>query len=216
MAALLGGLAAPRHDQRSILVVLDDEDSYYAYVSAGYPDGGEYGLSGGMFIDAGCPHFVTRRDDLALIEPVIAHELTHAALAHLRLPLWLDEGIAVNTERRLAPTAAGVHTPAQMHARHQAFWNGETIQQFWSGNAFARPDDGQMLSCDLARILVQHLSVDWAAFEAFAAHAERADAGHGAARRHLEVDLAAWVCALLERPTDPAWAPQPAAPGRPA
>ena len=30
------------------------------------------------------------------------HEMTHGSVAHLPLPLWLNEGLAVNTERRLA------------------------------------------------------------------------------------------------------------------
>jgi hypothetical protein len=41
--------------------VLDSEEDYYRYVSIYYPSEGEFALSGGMFIHAGCPHFVVVR-----------------------------------------------------------------------------------------------------------------------------------------------------------
>lgn len=33
----------------------------------------------------------------------IAHELTHDCLAHLALPLWLNEGVAVVVQKAIAP-----------------------------------------------------------------------------------------------------------------
>lgn len=94
-----GGIARFPDNEKSILLVMDDDDTYYHYVSCYYPDQGEFAFSGGMFIKSGCAHFVTKADHLSNMEPIIAHELTHAALAHLSLPAWLDEGLAVNTER---------------------------------------------------------------------------------------------------------------------
>lgn len=38
--------------------------------------------------------FVEERDPIAKIRHLACHELTHAASAHLRLPAWLNEGIA--------------------------------------------------------------------------------------------------------------------------
>jgi hypothetical protein len=204
---LLGTLAHLPADQKSVLIVFDDPDSYYHYVGALYPDDGEFAFSGGMFINAGCAHFVTQRNDLAQIEPVIAHELTHSAVAHLALPLWLDEGIAVNTEHKLTGMPRNLHSPQQMHAKHLQFWGEAEIQQFWTGDSFHRPDDGQMLSYDLARVLVEKLAGDWSAFERFASRAARDDAGAQAASEQLGVDLGAWVCALLERAPSDGWAP---------
>lgn len=208
VATTLQGLCAFPAGEKSILIVFDDEDTYYAYVSAYYSDDGEFAMSGGMFINAGCPHFVTRRADLAQIEPVIAHELTHSAVSHLQLPLWLDEGIAVNTERRVAGVQPSLYTPQQLQAMHLRFWGTPEIQQFWSGASFHRPDDGNLLSYDLARIIVEALGKDWAAFESFVSNAQRADAGVSSAREHLGVDLVAYVCALLQREPDAAWAPR--------
>jgi hypothetical protein len=102
-----------------------------------------------MHIDWGCGHYATVKDDLRAIEPTIVHEMTHGCLAHLPIPAWLNEGIAVNTERRFAAVQPGLYTPEQMHAKHQAFWGDAEIQEFWSGKSFLRPDEGNMLSYDL-------------------------------------------------------------------
>lgn len=206
---VLGSLATPQPGSKSILVVFDDEESYYTYTAAYEHGEGELAFSGGMFIDAGCPHFVTRSQDLSHVEPVIAHELTHAALAPLRLPLWLDEGIAVNTEHRLTGARRGEHTPHELQAMHQRFWGEEEIQQFWTGDSFRRPDDGNKLSYDLARIIVEQLGKHWESFAAFVSQASRDDAGAKAAREALGIELGAMVCALLQRDKHPAWEPSP-------
>ncbi|MEK8030337.1 hypothetical protein AACH06_05825 [Ideonella sp. DXS29W] len=207
VARVLDGLAPRREDDRSILIALDDEESYYGYTSAYEHAEGELAFSGGMFIDAGCPHFVTRADSLSQIEPVIAHELTHAALAPLRLPVWLDEGIAVNTEQRLTGNRPGAHTPHELQQMHRRFWGPEEIQQFWTGASFRRPDEGNKLSYDLARIIVEQLAKDWPTFTRFAPQARRDDGGALAARETLGVNLGAMVCALLGRAPDAAWEP---------
>jgi hypothetical protein len=205
---VLGSLAKPQPGSKSILVVFDDEQGYYTYTAAYEHGEGELAFSGGMFIDAGCPHFVTRSQDLSLVEPVIAHELTHAALAPLRLPLWLDEGIAVNTEHRLTGARRGEHTPQELQRMHQRFWGEAEIQQFWTGESFRRPDDGNKLSYDLARIIVEQLGKSWEPFSAFVSAASREDAGAKAAREALGIELGAMVCALLQREADPAWEPR--------
>jgi hypothetical protein len=207
---VLGGLARFPAHQKSILIVLDSEEDYYRYVSIYYPDGGEFSRSGGMFIHFGCPHFVAVRADLSAIEPVIAHEMTHSALAHLDLPTWLDEGVAVNTEHKLAGAGRLPHTPHEIHQMHLRFWNPATIQEFWAGTSFQRTDDGHLLSYELARVVVEQMARDWEAFEAFAATAERQDAGAAAARQALGIDLGAYVGALLQADGSAGWAPHPA------
>jgi len=206
---LLGALASFPAGQRSLVLVLDSEDDYYRYVSLYYPDG-EFATSGGMFIDAGCPHFVVVRAHLGAIEPVIAHELTHSALAHLRLPRWLDEGIAVNSERRVAGPQPSLHTAMELHALLREHWSAAKVQLLWSGESFLRADDDTLLSYELARILVEQMSRDWDGFATFvraAAHAM--DAGAAAARDALGVDLGASAAALVEAPSPDGWAPQP-------
>ncbi|MET3493520.1 hypothetical protein [Variovorax boronicumulans] len=206
---VLAGIASFEADDRSILLVVDDEDTYYGYVSGYYPEQGEFALSGGMFIDAGCPHFLAKRADLAAIEPVIAHEMTHSALSHLDLPRWLDEGLAVNTERRLTGPGAAQHTPQELRRKHLAFWDEATIQAFWSGESFFRTDDGNLLSYELARIMVEQLAKDWGLFARFATDARHEDGGADAANEVFGADLGVLACALLEREPDPRWSPAP-------
>src|SRR5439155_15479306 len=123
---------------KDILIVFDDVDAYYRYVSHYYPESGEFGLSSGMYINVGCGHFVTVKSDLRVIEPVIAHELTHGCVSHLSLPAWLNEGLAVNTEQCLSPPGPPRFTPRQMHNKHRRFWGHSEIQEFWSGKSFLR------------------------------------------------------------------------------
>lgn len=208
---VLKGIADFPAEEKDILLILDNEAEYYHYVATYYPDRGEFAASGGMFIDAGCPHFVVVRADWEFIEPVIAHEMTHLALSHLRLPRWLDEGIAVNTERRLAGANKLLFTPHELHKKHLRFWNRERIQEFWSGKSFNRTDDGNLLSYELARIIVEQLAKQWDSFSCFVTSATCEDAGAAAAKNAFALNLGTLVAALLEMPEENGWAPDPGA-----
>ncbi len=192
---------------KSILIIFDSPEQYYQYVGIYYPDEGEFALSSGMFINAGCPHFVALRADLAAIEPTITHELTHSALSYLKLPRWIDEGIAVNVEQAVAGSRTSSLTAQELRAMHLQFWNAQTIQAFWSGESFFRSDDGSLLSYELARMLVKSISSDFEAFSQFVRAASREDGGAGAAQTHLSLDLGQCVASFLESELAPHWAP---------
>ncbi len=212
ISSILEGVASRPEWGHDILIIFDDDETYYRYVSHFYGNDGEFAASGGIFINDGCSHFVTMKSDLRVVEPTIVHELTHSCLVHLPIPAWLNEGLAVNTERRLSPPLApDLLTPQQMHAKHKAFWDTSKIQEFWSGKSWLRTDDGNMLSYDLARILVNEFAADWEPFKQFALKADMSDAGYSSALEHLDVDLGAAVCAILELEPQPAWKPQPEA-----
>lgn len=150
-------------------------------------------------LHGGCVHFVSVKNEQHALEPVVAHETTHAMLAHLPIPLWLNEGLAVNTERRLSPPLVSPQQSAeQMHRRHCAFWGAEEIQQFWSGQSFGRSDEGNELSYDLARILVEQFAADWPRFVQFVNAAQRDDRGEAAAVACLGLSLGEAAAALLE------------------
>lgn len=209
ISKVLDGVAKTPEWGSDILLVFEDEDTYYRYVSRYYPEDGEFAFSSGMHINFGCSHFATFQAELRVIEPVIAHEMTHACLGHLTIPAWLNEGLAVNTERRLSPPASQQYTPQQLHWMHQQFWNEETIQEFWSGKSFLRPDEGNLLSYELARILVDQFSRDWEAFKPFVQRAKLEDGGHEAASNLLGVDLGSTVVALFDLQATSSWAPDP-------
>jgi hypothetical protein len=210
IGAVLDGIAAFPPWGKDILILFDDDESYYRYVSYYYPERGEFAFSGGMCIHRGCLHFVSVKNELRQIEAMIVHEMTHASVAHLPMPLWLNEGLAVNTERRLAGSARADRTPEQMHDRHRRFWSVVSIQEFWSGRSFDEPGESNTLSYDLARIVVETLALqDWAAFTRFVHNAKHEDAGAAAARECLGFDLGEIVTTLLERDTPKSWSPNP-------
>lgn len=207
---LLEDLAASADMGKEILVVFANEDDYYRYVGYYYPDEGEFAMSSGMFLHAGCSHFVVHGEELSNFEPVIVHEMTHSQLSHLPIPAWLNEGMAVNAEQRLTRIGADAWSVQQLEAKHRKFWTPETIQQFWSGAAYLRPDEGSELAYDLGRLIVNGLSSDWDGFKRFALVANLQDAGAAAAHEQLGLDLGEFVRHFLGH-DDGDWGPAPTA-----
>jgi len=193
-----------------VVLVFDTHDAYYAYIDNYYTEPGEYAYSSGMFLQYGYGHFVFAMDQLATMEPIIAHELTHCLVAHLSLPAWLNEGTAVGMEKRLCPRDADPRDAAfalrERTAKRTAFWNEATIQQFWSGKSFMRPDEGNMLSYELGEDLTRLLSRDYDRFAAFANAVRREDAGAAAASGCLGIELGDAAAAILG---DGDWQPRP-------
>jgi hypothetical protein len=208
IAGLLEGIAEFPADARSILVVLENRDEYDNYLSNYHPEHGEPAFSGGRYIDYGCPHLVVVFDKLSKLEPVIAREMTHGAVAHLEMPLWLDEGIAVATEHQVALNPHHARDTVEKSGRHLEFWNDERIQEFWTGTSFTRTDS-HWLSHDLARSIVELLGKDRSSFVEFASNASRDDAGAAAASGILKRDLGDIAAAALDLDRQPGWSPKP-------
>lgn len=191
---------------KHVVVVFADEDAYYDYISHYYADGGEYAMSSGVFLQEGYGHFALYEGAAEAMEPVIAHELTHCLLMHLPIPTWLNEGLAVNTERtlfpRLADPRAQLYSPQEIAEQHAGYWNEARIQAFWSGESFARADEGNRLSYDLAAKMTALAARDEAAFRAFVADAHMDDGGAGA-EHHLGYPVAHLAEAVLGQAVSP-------------
>jgi hypothetical protein len=87
---------------KDVILVFSDADDYYEYLAYHTPDG-EQPASGGVCIHSGYTHIaVPWRDELDAANTIV-HELTHNCLAHLPLPLWLNEGVAVTLQKSIAP-----------------------------------------------------------------------------------------------------------------
>lgn len=196
----LGEAAKARLSGRHVLLLFANQDEYYAYISHYGEQGGEQAMSSGCFINAGYGHFVLFERDLDWMQPIIVHELTHCLLMHLRIPAWLNEGMAVNTEHalfpRLADPSRSLYHPTELRAKHAAFWNADTIQEFWSGKSFKRPDDGNMLSYDLAKRITATAARDEAAFRTFLRTAQWKDGGLSA-EHHLGYPIEHLVMVML-------------------
>jgi hypothetical protein len=157
-----------------------------------------------MFIASPYPHLVLPDTERREHERVLAHELTHAHVSHLTLPLWLDEGFAVSMEQLLV---GGHYAPNTDDVReHRAYWTAATIQGLWNGGAFHDPE-AQRLAYQLAMILVRKLVSDYGKLVAFANVAVREDAGEDAARQVFGISLGDLPVDLLGRGT---WRPDPA------
>ncbi len=191
----LDGIASDKGYGKHVAMIFQDIDQYYEYVDMFFPDEGEFGLSSGMYINEGYGHFVFPSQDIDMAEPIAVHELTHACLAHLPIPLWLNEGLAVLMEEVLAGNT--LYIDKKVVTRHQNYWNKQTIQDFWSGDSFYSSDEGQRLSYHLAHILTRNISQDYLAFSQFVNNANFEDAGSAASIKYLDYSLEQIVGSFL-------------------
>ena len=180
------------HGKHAVLM-FEDENAYYRYISQFHADGGECGTSSGMSLRRGgyC-HTVLAPTKDAL--PTLVHELTHLCLTTRRLPLWLEEGLATCLERQL--TGSGQTVDRESIVRQRAYWDRDSIQRFWTGESF-RVGDERELSYALAEHLVTLLVREFRVLESFILAAAREDAGQAAARQHLGLDLPDIAAAFL-------------------
>jgi hypothetical protein len=207
----LEGIASSWGHGPHVVFVFETVDAYYEYIGNYYPKSGVFGMSSGMFIQHGYGHFVFVASDMSGMEPIIAHELTHCLLAPLQIPAWLNEGTAVNMEKQLVPQAIDRHHGIFVHReeakKRAAFWNAETIQEFWSGKSFKRADEGCALSYALAEELTKLIARDYAPYRSYMNNAHREDAGARAAMEVLGYSLEELAAAVLGEGD---WAPAPA------
>lgn len=207
----LEGVASIWGNGPHVVIVFNDINEYYDYIGNYYPRTGVFGMSSGLFIKQGYGHFVfVSSHNLSVTEPIIAHELTHCLLAPLPLPAWLNEGTAVNMEKQIVPFGVdprrGIYLQHEQAERRAAFWNAQTIQEFWSGTSFTRPDEGNAFSYELAEVLTRMVARNYEQYRAFMHAAHYKDAGSEATRSCLGYSLDDLASAVLgEGP----WAPDP-------
>ncbi len=156
----LAGVARDEGFGKHVVLAFGDADAYYDYISDFYPDAGEFALSGGMFLDCGYGHFATCMAGAGEHDRTVAHELNHALLRHLPLPLWLNEGVTQVVEDIVVGSSYFM-VDHETVRRHRAHWDADTIHSFWSGDSFYSPDDGQELSYHLSQILFRNLMSDY-------------------------------------------------------
>ena len=204
---LLGEIASDGGFGKLVVLLFHDAETYFDYVSDMYPDEGEFGGSGGMFIRDGYSHIVILAGRVSEPETAIAHELSHCFLAHLDLPLWLDEGVTQLAELEVAGRVY-VEATRELAMQHRSWWNSDTIQDFWRGGSFSAPDDRQELSYSLAKTLTNRLMDQFPdSFEEFVKTASVADAGDAALWKACCRSLSQCVSEVLGNQD---WSPRPA------
>lgn len=184
----LSGVARNEGYGKHVVLAFGDSKIYYDYIADFYPDEGEFGLSGGMFINNGYGHFAMNMAYKGEQDRIIAHELNHALLRHLPLPLWLNEGVTQVMED-LIVRSSDFMVDREIMQRHRDYWNSETIHSFWSGDSFFSIE-GQELSYHLSQIIFRNLMSDYPKkILDFLNSAEHSDAGNEALLKSCEVSL---------------------------
>ena len=193
---------------KDVVLIFSDEDDYYQYLSYHSVEG-EQAKSGGVCIDSGYTHIALPWQDELDAANAIIHELTHDCLAHLPLPLWLNESIALTIQKAIAPPPRSIGQSDQaalfsasinwqppimwddLAEKHFAFWNETNIQSFWAGTSFYQPGDPNQLSYNLAEVIGKLLLERGTpnSFREFVKVADRSDAGQTAAINIFGVDL---------------------------
>jgi hypothetical protein len=198
LAELLPGVAQFSSPGKLAVLVLNGDDAYYAHVSHDHPEG-DFGGSAGMHIRGFYPHVVLKECEASQLQVTMGHELMHAALMHLSLPLWVEEGLAQMFEHDVSGRALELDT--REVRRQKNYWRRKGLEEFWSGEGFARPSKTQQHSYQLAEILMRLLLAEfrprWFGFDhraqerlmAFLSAAKASDSGQNAATEHLGFTL---------------------------
>ena len=187
---------------KHILLLFSDPDDYFPYISYFHPDG-RHILSSGVFIRRRYAHIAVPCVDIRSVQDTLAHELVHNLLCHLRIPLWLNEGLAVVIQRRVS--RQGLLANSELAERHFRHWTEANIQGFWAGRSYNVPGDDSELSYSLGEILVNLLANRGPDFIEFIRHADWRDAGQDAALNFMNLNLGDVLSEFLG-PGD--WRPQ--------
>ena len=155
-----------------------DHDDYFAYTSY-FQRAGTHILSGGMFIRRGYAHVAMPYTNVFLAQHVLVHELTHNLLCHLPIPLWLNEGLAVTSEKMVLNE--NFILDRELAERHRRHWNEINLQAFWAGKTYNMPGDDSELSYSLGEILVRLIAEKGEKFIPFVQSADWRDGGQTAA-----------------------------------
>jgi len=188
---ILGDAAGASWHGPLVLLLFADAETYCRYVLPFDPDG-EYFRSGGACFKQGYVHLALRPTHLDSLQSVVLHELTHACLWHLSLPLWLEEGITQMIQ------TAQITLEGTTAAEIRRYWQEHGLRDFWWGRGFFLDDEGQGASYELAEILYRILESDHRRqLRDFIRHAHADDAGDSAAHQFLGKGIAAVASQFL-------------------
>jgi hypothetical protein len=158
LQTIMGSVAQFTVAGKQVAIAFDNSDDYYRYVSPYFPEG-EHGLTGGLQIREGYSHIAMQGANSWMLENTLAHELTHAALQHLAMPQWLEEGLAQMVEHDM--TGRGLlELTVEIADRHKRYWGKHGLDDFWRGEGFSRSGKVQELSYQLAEVLIRLLVED--------------------------------------------------------
>jgi tetratricopeptide (TPR) repeat protein len=144
-----------KDDPRKVVcLVLADRETYVDFVIHRFPLDRPFVESAGMFVPEPYPHFVAKSGDR--LEGTMIHELTHACVARLGLPRWVEEGLTqIVDEEQTGQPKLLADTGTLLWLR--SHWRREGLGGFWHGEAFSSSEEGLRASYPLAFILAHRL-----------------------------------------------------------
>lgn len=186
----LGNLATERRHGPIVVLLFADIATYGRYTAPFDPEAGSV-QSGGMCFREGFVHIALRPAPLEALQRTMLHEITHACLSHLDLPLWLEEGIAQMAEEAALADWARFKLNSEEAAEIKKFWREHGLSAFWWGQGFFALDGLQSFSYRLAEVLFRVIvSNHKKRLTKFVRRASADDAGDSAARDVFGVGLA--------------------------
>jgi hypothetical protein len=132
---------------------------------------------------------------LRTIRTVLPHELVHVHLGGLRLPVWLNEGVAQIVARRWK-----YDLTAELESEARLYWRTRGLEQFWSGDAWhaARTGEGVIFAYIFSERLTKDIrALGESDFKRFLNAADARDAGETGCREIYGFGLQVWVQKLL-------------------
>jgi len=132
---------------------------------------------------------------LRTIRTVLPHELVHVHLGALRLPLWLNEGVAQIVARRWKYAMT-----AELELEARLWWRTRGLEQFWSGEVWhaARTGEGVTFAYIFSERLTKDIrALGEADFKQFLNTADARDAGETACQQVYGFGLQVWAQKLL-------------------
>jgi len=190
----LGQLAGEGWLGPLVVLLFADAESYVDYATKV----GGYVPSRGFCVRNGYAHIVIHPGPLAAVQQTLLHELAHAFLSHLTLPIWLEEGVAQLAEETMFPAWDRSTLGVSAVNESRAYWQNNGLGNFWWGAGFSAKGEEQTHSYQLALMLFRFLVADHKrVLPDFIRHAHHADAGDSAARDFLGEGVAKLAAQFL-------------------
>lgn len=158
---VLGSAALLSSPGKQVVIAFNSRKTMFQFAGPYLPEG-KLASFAGLYIHQPCPLILLQ--DTAGATSALVHELLHAAVAHLSLPQWLEEGLAQSFEADHGVTPVFMLTPEDAKTC-RSYWRKRGLERFWSGEGFHRPGrmsvESYRLALILARLLLDDAKPGW-------------------------------------------------------
>lgn len=190
----LNDVAKIPKNNKFIIIVFDRKDIYLDYAVSYYDCDRSLISAAGHYLHVRPIQFIFPQQDLDRTEVAFALDLTRLCIHHLKLPDWLDEGLAYFVGCHIQQITSLV-PDGRMQKIHSEFWNEDNIQEYWSGDLFYKDEQSAEYSRELSQIMVSMIfrNYKYDAVRKFILGVQYDDAGEQSSIKHLGVSLGEFV-----------------------